>query len=98
MRGYRIKTSLIGKPDLFFPKKKIAVFIDGCFWHKCPKCFVRPKSNIKYWDKKIQRNVERDFEVTKTLQKEGICVIRLWEHEIHEDIQSSFQKLARKYE
>lgn len=98
IRGYRVKNKTIGKPDLYFSKKKIAVFIDGCFWHKCPKCFVKPKSNNEYWDDKIKGNIERDKQVTKELKESGVIVIRLWEHEIKENIEKSFEKLLNKYE
>lgn len=70
-----------------FTKKKIAIFVDGCFWHRCPACFVRPKSNNEYWDKKIQHNTARDAEVSQTLQAEGYRVIRLWEHDVLKNTQ-----------
>lgn len=94
IRGYRIKNSLPGKPDLYFPKKKVAVFIDGCFWHKCPKCYVAPKSNKKYWLPKIERNAERDKKITKKLKREGFIVIRLWDHEIKENIKKCVIRIA----
>ncbi|MCH7770643.1 MAG: hypothetical protein IIA49_06455 [Bacteroidetes bacterium] len=53
--GYRLHAKVAGNPDIVFIKKKIAIFIDGCFWHKCPKCFRKPKSNQDYWEPKIQR-------------------------------------------
>jgi len=79
---YRLHYSVSGKPDLVFPSKKIAVFIDSCFWHKCPKHFRQPKTNLDYWVPKINRNVERDRETTKRLKREGWEVLRFWEHEI----------------
>ncbi len=82
MRGYRLHKKIAGKPDIVFAKGKLAIFVDGCFWHHCPTCFVRPKSNNEYWDKKISRNVSRDVEVVRLLSDEGYRVIRLWEHDV----------------
>lgn len=98
IRGYHLKNNLKGKPDLFFSKQKIAVFIDGCFWHKCPKCFVKPKSNSTYWNKKINNNVKRDAETTRWLQNEGIHVIRIWEHEIKKNPKKSLSRFKKIYE
>jgi DNA mismatch endonuclease (patch repair protein) len=58
------------------------VFVDGCFWHGCPRCYRRPLSNLKYWDAKILRNRQRDRTVKKTLQKLGWRVVRIWAHEL----------------
>jgi DNA mismatch endonuclease (patch repair protein) len=80
--GYRIHYNILGKPDIVFPKKKIAIFIDGCFWHKCPICFVKPKTRTEFWMKKIESNVKRDKIVKETLEKEGWIVLRFWEHEV----------------
>lgn len=85
LRGYRIHKKVVGKPDIVFTRKMIVVFVDGCFWHHCPTCFVPPKSNNDYWDKKILRNTTRDSEVTQTLQEAGYRVLRLWEHQILKD-------------
>jgi len=82
VRGYRIHYRLVGKPDLVFPSKKVVVFIDGCFWHKCPKCFIEPETRKEFWINKIEGNVKRDKEVNKILKKEGWKVLRFWEHEI----------------
>ena len=60
---------ILGKPDIVFPRKKLVIFIDGCFWHKCPSCFIRPKSRIGFWNKKIKDNLIRDKEVNKSLKK-----------------------------
>ncbi len=82
LRGYRLHYKLMGKPDIVFPRRKIAVFIDGCFWHKCPRCFVKPATNRKFWREKIDSNVARDKVVTTKLKKEGWKVLRIWEHEL----------------
>lgn len=93
LRGYRVDANIKGKPDLYFPKHEIAVFVDGCFWHKCPECFIRPKSNTDYWDSKIKRNVERDRKINKELKDKGVQVVRFWEHEVREDVESCFGEL-----
>lgn len=98
IRGWRTKSRTLGRPDLYFTQKKIAVFIDGCFWHKCPKCFIKPKSNISYWIPKIRRNALRDKKNTKLLKKNKISVIRLWEHEIKNNPKGSYNKFINIYE
>lgn len=80
--GWRRFYPLFGKPDFVFPKKRVALFVDGCFWHGHPrKCRV-PKANRQYWIKKIARNVARDKLVTRNLSKKGWNVIRIWEDSI----------------
>lgn len=72
-----------GCPDVAFPEQKIAVFIDGCFWHGCPVCNrPLPKTNPDYWRRKIQRNIERDREYDTTLAAMGWRVHRIWEHQL----------------
>lgn len=97
-KNYKTKSRLPGKPDLYFPSQKIAVFIDGCFWHKCPKCFIKPKSNLDYWQKKIKNNMKRDKEINHALKKIGVRVLRFWEHEINKNTEQCFLKLRRVYE
>jgi DNA mismatch endonuclease (patch repair protein) len=80
--GWRRNYCLTGKPDFAFPRLKIAVFIDGCFWHGCPIHCRMPSSNINYWNEKIKKNKIRDKKITKTLKMKGWQVIRIWEHEI----------------
>ncbi|OGP84905.1 MAG: hypothetical protein A2Z08_04600 [Deltaproteobacteria bacterium RBG_16_54_11] len=80
--GWRRNYPLYGKPDFVFPRSKIAVFIDGCFWHKCPKHCRLPASNKAYWNSKIEKNRIRDKKITKILKEKGWMIIRIWEHEI----------------
>jgi DNA mismatch endonuclease (patch repair protein) len=68
------------RPDVVFTRRKLAVFVDGCFWHQCPEHGTRPKDPTGYWTPKLQRNVERDLETTAALQDEGWIVLRIWEH------------------
>jgi DNA mismatch endonuclease (patch repair protein) len=80
--------SIIGKPDIVFRRKKIAVFIDSDFWHGHPKRCIMPQTDIEYWKSKIARNRKRDKEVNCILKKDGWKVIRLWEY----DIKNRFDK------
>ena len=82
--GWRRKYALFGKPDFVFPKTKVAVFVDGCFWHGHPRKCRIPQTNRTYWEQKIARNVERDRRVTYTLQEKGWKVIRIWEDSVQE--------------
>ena len=82
IKGWRRHYKIAGKPDFVFPKQKVAVFADGCFWHCCPRCYRQPKSNIQFWRQKIQANVARDIAITKTLKSKGWTVIRIWECQI----------------
>jgi DNA mismatch endonuclease (patch repair protein) len=70
------------KIDIAFPATKVAVFVDGCFWHSCPLHSHIPKSNIDYWLPKLRKNVERDKAKNARLRKEGWKVVRFWEHEL----------------
>lgn len=93
-RGYRIHSKkIIGNPDIFFPNQKYAIFIDGCFWHRCPKCYIKPKTNSFFWKNKIQSNVERDKKVNKELKKSGIQVLRIWEHEMKQTPEKCLEKI-----
>jgi len=73
---------LTGTPDFIFPEQKIAIFVDGCFWHGCKRCNLRPKTHTKFWDKKISDNFKRDKLVNKLLKRKGWKVLRFWEHQI----------------
>lgn len=80
IKGWRRHLSLPGKPDFCFPKLKVAVFVDGCFWHGCPRCYRRPKSNTEFWDRKISGNRARDRRVARELATMGWRVVRIPEH------------------
>jgi len=95
IKGWAIQPKdIIGKPDIYFNRKKIAVFLDGCFWHGCPKCGHYPKTNSKFWKTKILRNKERDNEKRRLLKKKGIKVVRYWEHQIINDLDRCISKLS----
>jgi DNA mismatch endonuclease (patch repair protein) len=74
--------SLPGRPDFVFAHPKIAVFVDGCFWHGCRECEKTPASNTGYWLKKIAGNRRRDRKITRALRSQGWLVVRLWEHDL----------------
>ena len=79
---YRVNYSAIeGKPDLYFPKYRTAIFVNGCFWHRHEGCkyAYTPKTNAKFWEKKFSNNIRRDDEVYSTLVKQNIQVIIIWE-------------------
>jgi DNA mismatch endonuclease (patch repair protein) len=74
---------LLGSPDvLVYPD--VLLFLDGCFWHRCPKCFRQPKSRLEYWRPKLIGNEKRDVRNSSLLRRQGWRVIRIWEHEIRE--------------
>lgn len=90
--GYRFRKNfqihageLRVKPDVVFTKKRLAVFVDGCFWHRCPVHGTEPSVNTSYWEPKLTRNVARDRRVDEALSRAGWQVIRIWEHEAVED-------------
>ena len=81
--GWRRHVKTIGgTPDLVFRSERVVVFIDGCYWHGCPKCGHIPKTNATYWRQKITRNTTRDRRNRATLRRAGYSVIRIWEHEL----------------
>jgi DNA mismatch endonuclease (patch repair protein) len=67
------------RPDFVFRQERLVIFVDGCFWHGCPRHGTRPRQNRKFWDEKIARNRQRDRLVTRQLRKQGWTVLRLWE-------------------
>lgn len=80
--GWRRNQPVFGKPDFVFAKTKLAVFVDGCFWHSCPKHATKPKNNRAFWQRKFSANKQRDALVTRTLRGAGWRVLRVWEHEV----------------
>jgi len=71
-----------GKPDFAFRREHLLVFVDGCYWHGCPKCYRRPSSNTSYWDAKVARNRARDAKNVAQLTSDGWRVLRVWEHQL----------------
>jgi len=97
--GWRRNQTLLGKPDFVFPKQKIALFVDGCFWHGCPKPkhSNMPKNNQAFWAKKLQANKARDKFVNRELRKMGWKVVRVWEHELKEPV-NVIAKIRKLYQ
>ncbi len=82
VKGWRRKYKVYGKPDFVFHREKVAVFVDGCFWHGHDCRNTRPQQNEEFWQHKISRNMERDEDVTKHLENLGWKVLRIWECEL----------------
>ena len=78
--GWRRQQRVFGKPDFVFWRERVAVFVDGCFWHGCPRHGTLPKQNGEFWRAKLARNKARDRLVSRTLRSEGWQVVRIWEH------------------
>ena len=101
-RHFEIRKAESGKqkfkvrPDFVFPKLRVAVFVDGCFWHGCPKHETRPKNNASFWRKKFARNISRDRLVTRTLRRDGWRVLRIWEHELARRNEARLLRRIRK--
>jgi DNA mismatch endonuclease (patch repair protein) len=80
--GWRRHPPLFGRPDFLFRRERVVVFVDGCFWHGCPKHFNLPANNRPFWKKKFALNNTRDRLVTRTLRQQGWRVLRIWEHDL----------------
>lgn len=78
---YRVVPEIRARADLVFTRARVAVFIDGCFWHACPEHGTSPKSNADYWAPKLARNVQRDRDTDAALRSLGWQVLRFWEHQ-----------------
>lgn len=83
---YRLKNKLPGRPDIVFPGRRLAIFVDGCFWHVCPEHCQMPATNRAFWEKKLSKNMARDKEVNRLLEQEDWRVLRFWEHEVKNDL------------
>jgi DNA mismatch endonuclease (patch repair protein) len=96
---YRVDATLPGLPrgraDLTFPRQRLVVFVDGCFWHGCPEHKTAPKNNASWWATKLARNIERDRETVEHLVSNGWAVIRIWEHEDPEVAANRVEALVR---
>lgn len=95
---YRLRTHLPGRPDIVFRRERIAIFVDGCFWHKCPIHYRDPTTNASTWESKIARNIERDRTVNQQLATDGWLVLRFWEHQVIKNPSTIASKIAKKVE
>jgi DNA mismatch endonuclease (patch repair protein) len=91
---YRVQPRIAGtRPDLAFPGSRIAVFVDGCFWHGCPRHYSLPKSNIEFWRNKLARNIERDTRDRLRLEVAGWEVLRIWQCEVAVDVEEVVRRV-----
>lgn len=104
-RGLRFRKDLalripgrVVRPDIVFPRARLAVFVDGCFWHACPQHGNQPRVNTEYWRPKLARNVARDRAVDAALVATGWLVLRAWEHEPVPEVVDRVQGLLREIE
>ena len=84
--GFRYRVhdkTLPGTPDLSNKRRKIAIFVDGCFWHGCPTCYVEPKTNTRFWREKVSKNRARRESVLSSLKAQGFRVVEIWEHDAY---------------
>ena len=90
LSGYRLHWKKIpGRPDITYPGKKIAIFVNGCFWHRCPYCNPPfPKTHVEFWDEKFKKNIERDQRKLVDLERIGWHVIVFWECQLKNDLQN----------
>jgi len=94
IRGWVLHTKTVfGRPDFYFPRDRVAVFIDGCFWHGCEKCGHLPRTRSAFWRTKFQRNKSRSRLVRTRLKRLGIRAVRFWEHELKNGADKAVRKL-----
>ena len=94
INGWRRHLPLTGHPDFAFRKSSLVVFVDGCFWHGCPRCYRAPKTRKKFWSEKINRNRTRDKLVNRELAKAGWRVLRIWECQLEKRPDKCVQRIT----
>ena len=96
LRGYRTnRRGLPGTPDIAFLGSRVAVFVDGCFWHACPEHYTEPKTRVKFWRAKKASSKKHDAEVTAELEAMGWKVVRVWEHQVKDDLKGCVAAVKR---
>lgn len=96
IRGWRTQPqNILGRPDFLIGKRRVAIFVDGCFFHGCPDCGHIPRTNKAYWTAKITRNKQRDVDVSKALSKLGYCVVRIWECQLRKNPAQCLARILR---
>ena len=100
LRGYRLHWKKApGRPDIAYPGRKLAIFVNGCYWHRCPYCKLPlPKSNTAWWRKKFKANKERDSKKEKALKDAGWIVLTVWECQMKKDLQKVLDRIRKAYE
>lgn len=93
---YRLRVKLPGKPDFTFPNGKVAVFVDGCFWHGCPSHLTWPRNNAEFWREKITNNIRRDAEIDRQLTIAGWRVVRIWEHDVRQRLETCVSRIKKE--
>jgi DNA mismatch endonuclease (patch repair protein) len=93
IRGWRRGVRLTGKPDFVFPRSRVAIFVDGCFWHGCPAHGSTPRNNRSFWKHKLTQNAIRDRRTNRSLRSRGWRVMRIWQHELS---RRNEQNIARR--
>lgn len=98
LKGYRVNYNKIpGRPDIAFVSKKVAIFVNGCFWHRCPKCnYDLPKNNTEFWRNKFEANIIRDSAKIKQLEKNGWSVVVVWECDIKANLNGTYLSIKNK--
>ncbi|AYF90134.1 very short patch repair endonuclease [Pseudomonas sp. DY-1] len=92
---FRLNMRIEGvRPDLVFKGRRIAVFVDGCFWHGCPLHYVKPRTKTEFWAMKLAANTSRDRIQTRLLLEKGWIVLRYWEHELNDDLSRVVQEIS----
>jgi len=96
-RGYRVDLRTEGvRPDIVFTRQRVAVFVHGCFWHRCPTCrHPLPRSNREFWIAKFRRNRARDRQKRRTLERAGWRVLEVWEHDVRDDLARAIRTVQR---
>ena len=93
--GYRLQWAVDGRPDICYPGRKVAIFVNGCFWHRCPYCNLSiPKHNREFWEEKFERNVDRDRRNVDSLEAQGWTVITVWECQVKKDLDDVVDRIV----
>jgi len=95
IRGYKLQYKVYGNPDIALPKERVAIFVDGCFWHGCKSCYRKPVHNSDYWAAKHLRNQLRDLTVNRNLRAMGYKVMRIKEHDVTKHKERVLRRLTR---
>jgi DNA mismatch endonuclease, patch repair protein len=95
--GWRRRQNIFGKPDFVFRRARLAVFVDGCFWHGCPRHATKPKNNRAFWRRKFSRNKARDLLVTRELRRRGWRVLRIWECSLKKRPKNCLQRIRAAF-
>lgn len=93
--GWCLHPELPGRPDFFFWNQKVAVFVDGCFWHGCPRCGHIPRTNRAFWRAKIERNQNRGRRWDRLLNRRGISVLHIWECDLKDNLHLIVEKISK---